>query len=149
MTSKKQFITLIELVMALSLLLLVLLPVSMATTMAIKDWHRSRNIRMLQEDLHLASLTIKGIIEEASDYQISEGRDAITLLLEDDTEETKSVNIRQNDTQLLASSMVVVDYLTDLEFEPEESDSVIVHIEIERSGQKQENIFVVKLRNYQ
>jgi competence protein ComGC len=149
MTSKKQFLTLVELVMALSLLLLVLLPVSMATTMAIKDWDRSRDIRMLQEDLHLASLTIKGVIEEASGYQINETGDEITLLLEDDTEETKSVTIRQDDTQLLANDMVVVDCLAGLEFEPDEADSVRVQIEAERSGQEQENVFVVKLRNYQ
>ncbi|MFW6279542.1 MAG: hypothetical protein ACOC2T_00750, partial [Planctomycetota bacterium] len=88
--------TLIEIILALSILLLVLLPVASVAALAIRDWHQSQDIRQLQEDLQLASFTIKGVMEEAYDYDDfgDDGKaDEITLHLEQ--ESGRSVTIDQ------------------------------------------------------
>ncbi|MFP4177044.1 MAG: hypothetical protein ACLFT2_07425 [Candidatus Brocadiia bacterium] len=158
--------TLIEIILALSILLLVLLPVASVAALAIRDWHQSQDIRQLQEDLQLASFTIKGVMEEAYDYDdfADDGKaDEITLYLQNENGSRPKVTIHQDGSELVVGDSTTIDCLVDgsLEFEKfrenenEEDDEgeerkglIRVSLEVAKGERSLRNSFTVKIRNY-
>ncbi|MFW6457084.1 MAG: PulJ/GspJ family protein [Planctomycetota bacterium] len=138
--------TLLEVILALAIMLIVLLPIALLVSASIRDWQRSRQIRMLQEDLHLASHTVKGVTEEAFDYNVAEDETAITLTLED---QERSVTIQRDDSRLMIGDETIIDCLTNFSCEDLGRGKIHISLSVERSNQTQQNEFIVSLRNYQ
>lgn len=163
----KKGMTLIEMIIALVIAAIGLVAVTSFLYASWKDWHIGNEIKGLQEDMNLASLTIKSILEEASSYTLSD------MIEGSDPEQYKRINVKYTENgetiwekefypdgnKLIMedikneSSDTVINTLQDIKFsDASEEDTTLkntvkVKIDVSKLGNVLENEFSVKLRN--
>ncbi|MBN1445312.1 MAG: type II secretion system protein [Candidatus Omnitrophica bacterium] len=155
-------VTLIELMVVLVIAAIGLFAVTTLLYTAYRDWFTSRQIKALQEDMDIAALTVKSILEEANEFLISD------IMEDSDPEAGARINARYEDpemnwekefyksgSKLILEDIkndkteVVVDTLAEIYFYeyPELTNTVNVNIKVEKAGKLLENEFLVRLRN--
>ncbi len=151
MASKTSNITIIELVIGLVIASIVLLPIGVMTGALLNDWHKGRELKLLQEELDLAAYSIKGVMEEAYGYDdIADGEQNSSIKLYMGANREKELVIRSDGRNLMLDGQAVVGSLAEggLKFNP---DNGLVRVEIrlegEKTGAAPEKSFNVRLRN--
>ncbi len=146
-TNKTRYFTIIELIIVVLISLIVLLPMTAMMFSIARNWQTSNEVRQLQEELDLAAYSIKGLIEEASSFEIEDTESQSRIELNRaDWAETKI--IKENDGKLSIGHMDnVIDSLTGLRFEDKGNATVLVTIDAERAGREGKREFHVRLRN--
>jgi prepilin-type N-terminal cleavage/methylation domain-containing protein len=166
MKKKPGGFTLIELMIVAVIAAAAMLGISFMLVNAHKDLRTSSLIKALQEDMHLASYTVKSIVEEADSFEIHETGTRISVgYVEEDGEEDSDVSwekeIYQDDNQLkldnidpdtgtVTESAAIISTLDSISFEDFDSDTVRVSIAVSDTGMDIPpigNEFLVHLRN--
>ncbi len=145
----KAYFTLIELIVVTVASFIVLLPIATMMGAITRDWNTSREIKRLQEDVDLASYSVKGLIEEAYGYDIQDKGHIILI-----GSNAQTVQVYRDGADLIINNYAVINSLNDLQFSNKYEDGsnlpprlIRVVIEAERSGRSYKNEFKVKLRN--
>jgi len=127
---RKSGFTLIELMVVIVIAAIGMLGASFILVSAYNDLRDSRNIKSLQEDLDLASLTIKSVIEEADDKNISDNNEDIEVsYTEDDGNILWKKKFYKSDNSLVLTDMLteeeedVINTLSDISFSETSSKS--------------------------
>lgn len=155
MTHKIAHFTLVELIVVTVASFIVLLPIATMMGAITRDWNTSREIKLLQEEVDLASYSVKGLIEEASRFENENGFPDSSITLTGAN--GGSVKIYQHGKELKIDNYTVIDSLSESGltfFDTNEHDKVLpsglvrVSITSERAGRAYTNEFRVKLRNW-
>ncbi len=148
---KKHGLNLIELMVILVLGSLGIFAVSSIVIESYKEWKRSNEVARLQQDLDLASYTIKGVLEEAENVGIVSEDHIIAQNLSagwmqefyQDASNLMWKNTETNETQKVIST------LKDINFEIDQENGSIVNItiDVEKGERTIYNSFSVFMRN--
>jgi prepilin-type N-terminal cleavage/methylation domain-containing protein len=172
---RKSGFTLIELMVVTVIAAIGLFAVTTLLYSAYKDWFTSREIKALQEDMDLASLTVKSVLEEAEwgdgmEDNITEDHTGITLRGRDAEDNEWTKEFRKDGSELILKDMDTGDeyivvktlhtisfYESDVKYPDEEDErhglhkTLFVEITVAGAGRiadrKIENQFFVRLRN--
>ncbi|GEM_PF-2168839 len=162
---KKGF-TLIELMIALVIAAIGLAAVTALLYSAWNDWWTSKGIKELQEDMDLASLTVKSMVEEANEFTIDD-------IVEDSVPETgRKIDVKYSEDENVVwekefyrdangflvmddvkngNTDVVIKTLDSIYFyeseDPDLNRTVNVEITVKKAGRTFQNRFLVRLRN--
>ena len=161
MTHKTAHFTLIELIIVMVAALIVLLPIATMMGAIVGDWHTSRDIKLLQEEVDLASYSVKGLIEEAYYFENENGFPDSNITLRGANGQTVEIYQDEDGKELKIRSdsgeYAVIDRLTDSGltfYDTDEEDEnlppglIRVKITAERADRTHTNEFKVKLRNW-
>jgi Tfp pilus assembly protein PilW len=149
---RRQGMTLIEMMVALVIAILGIFAVSSLLVIGTRDWLSSRGVVSLQVDLDVASYTIKGILEEASDVTITENGSHLSASygtawskeFYPDTSVPSNLIMRDMKS---GNSGYLIRCLSSISFEQVDSARIRVNISVQRAGKTLQNSFVVDLKN--
>ncbi len=145
--------TTIELLIALLVASIGMLAAALMIFNIFRDFGISQEIKSLQEEVDLASLTVKAILEEADQLLITENGARISASYTDENNLLvwEKEFYAQNSALILAdiknnTSYAVIETLERIEFETL-TNTVRVELALSRRGRLLENHFVVRPRN--
>lgn len=139
---KKNCFTIIELIIVMIAALIVLMPIGAMMGAIIRESSTAAQVKLLQEELHLASYSVKGLIEEAYAFDIVDVSEMHLFGAASDP----AVVIKQDGDRLLINDRAVIDCLAELHFEA--ADKLIkVTVKTTRADRTIESSFHVKMRN--
>ncbi len=152
---KKKGITLIELIIVIVIGAIGLLAVSFFASQSWKEWNESQQIKALQEEMDLASYTIKGVLEEASDITIlDEGPLSGTKIKSSYNNEWEKEFYPSGNNLIIEdikneATRVITNYLKSISFQQDStgSETVLVNLKVEKDDREIENSFIIFLRN--
>lgn len=149
---RRQGMTLIEMMVALVIAILGIFAVSSLLVIGTRDWLSSRGVVSLQVDLDVASYTIKGILEEASDVTITENGSHLSASYgtawskEFYPDASVPSNLIMRDMKS-GNSGYLIRCLSSISFEQVDSARIRVNISVQQAGKTLQNSFVVDLKN--
>ncbi|HOL21306.1 MAG TPA: prepilin-type N-terminal cleavage/methylation domain-containing protein [bacterium] len=163
----KKGVTLIELMIALIIVAIGLVAVISFLYASWRDFYISGGIKALQEDMDLAGLNIKAVLEEANYYEIQDiiegsepptGRKIYAKYSEDEEVVWEKAIYHQGNKLVMediknTGTYAIINTLQDISFsdageeDTELINTVKVDIKVYKSGKSLENKFSVKVRN--
>lgn len=154
MNRKKGF-TLIELMIVTVIAAIAMLGVSFILVNAYRDLRASRQIKSLQENMDLASYTVKSLIEEADEFEIdTETGERINIKYTDeDSEVVWEKEIYMEDSNLMLEDImndnieIIIGGLEAVSFEDAGNNTIRVVLTVAGGGRTVENSFLVRMRN--
>ncbi|HOJ38931.1 MAG TPA: prepilin-type N-terminal cleavage/methylation domain-containing protein [bacterium] len=153
----KNGLSLIELMVVMVAGAIALVAVTSLVFESYRDWSASRGKKSLQEEIDLASFTIKGVLEEADTVAILDSGPNVGTKIRasyaDGTNWEKefypqgsNLIVKDNKT---GATRPVINCLVNLSFQRDSTDAETVQVDLSgtRDGKTLQNSFVVYLRN--
>ncbi|MCX8082226.1 MAG: prepilin-type N-terminal cleavage/methylation domain-containing protein [bacterium] len=163
----KKGITLIELLIAVVIVAIGLVAIVSFLYVSWKDWYINKGIKELQEDMDVAGLNIKAILEEANYYEIQDiitgsspptGRQIYTRYTQNGVNIWEKKFYRSENKLIMqdiknGSSYPVINTLQDIKFSDVNlqdtglTNTINVELTVSKFGKNFTNRFSVKVRN--
>jgi len=152
---KKKGITLIELIIVLVVGAIGLLAVAFFTSQSYRELNENEQIKSLQEEMDLASYTIKGVLEEASNITILDPGPLSGTRINASYKNEWEKEFYPSGNNLIVEDIknettrAIINYLKSISFQQDNtgSETILVNLKVEKDKKEIENSFIVFLRN--